>query len=71
MIAAGYLAFLFYQQGDMEHAVIALAVAGAVGGFLRHNFYPASVFMGTQASSTACSRAESFPRPGAARQPAE
>lgn len=50
LIAAVYLAFLFYQQGDLVHAMIALAVAGAVGGFLVHNFYPASIFMGDAGS---------------------
>ena len=49
-IAAVYLAYLFYQSGDMEHAVIAVAIAGAVGGFLVHNFYPASLFMGDAGS---------------------
>jgi UDP-GlcNAc:undecaprenyl-phosphate/decaprenyl-phosphate GlcNAc-1-phosphate transferase len=50
LIAALYLAFLFHQQGDPTHAVIALAIAGAVGGFLFHNFYPASLFMGDAGS---------------------
>ena len=50
LIAAAYLTFLFYQQGDVTYAVIALAIAGAVGGFLFHNFYPASLFMGDAGS---------------------
>lgn len=50
LIAAVYLAFLFHQQGDVTYAVIALAIAGAVGGFLFHNFYPASLFMGDAGS---------------------
>ena len=50
LIAALYLAFLFYQQGDSQHAVLALALAGAVAGFLLHNFYPASIFMGDAGS---------------------
>jgi UDP-GlcNAc:undecaprenyl-phosphate GlcNAc-1-phosphate transferase len=50
LIAATYLAFLFYQQGDAQHAVMALALAGALGGFLLHNFYPASIFMGDAGS---------------------
>lgn len=49
-IAAVYLAVLFFQSGDMEHAIIAVALAGAVGGFLLHNFYPASLFMGDAGS---------------------
>jgi len=50
LIAAVYLAFLFHQQGEVTYAVIALAIAGAVGGFLFHNFYPASLFMGDSGS---------------------
>ncbi len=50
LIAALYLALLFHQQGDVTYTVIALALAGAVGGFLFHNFYPASLFMGDAGS---------------------
>src|SRR5919109_4379832 len=50
LIAALYLAFLFNQHGDTQHAVFALALAGAVAGFLLYNFYPASVFMGDAGS---------------------
>src|SRR5215813_11703184 len=50
LIAALYLAFLFTQQGDAQHLVLALALAGALGGFLLHNFYPASIFMGDAGS---------------------
>ncbi|TMA82583.1 MAG: hypothetical protein E6J74_37415 [Deltaproteobacteria bacterium] len=50
LIAALYLAFLFTQQGDAQHVVLALALAGALGGFLLHNFYPASIFMGDAGS---------------------
>jgi UDP-GlcNAc:undecaprenyl-phosphate/decaprenyl-phosphate GlcNAc-1-phosphate transferase len=50
LIATTYLAFLFYQQGDAQHALMALALAGALGGFLLHNFYPASIFMGDAGS---------------------
>ncbi len=50
LIAALYLAFLFHQQGDAQHAMIALALAGALGGFLFHNFHPASIFMGDAGS---------------------
>ena len=46
LIAALFLAFLFYQQGDSPGALIALSLAGALGGFLIFNFYPASIFMG-------------------------
>jgi UDP-GlcNAc:undecaprenyl-phosphate GlcNAc-1-phosphate transferase len=50
LIAALYLAFLFTHQGDAQHLVFALALAGALGGFLVHNFYPASIFMGDAGS---------------------
>ena len=50
LIAALYLALLFHQHGDVTYTVIALAIAGAVGGFLFHNFYPASLFMGDAGS---------------------
>jgi UDP-GlcNAc:undecaprenyl-phosphate GlcNAc-1-phosphate transferase len=50
VIAAFYLAFLFNQRGDTEHALLALALAGAAAGFLVHNFYPASIFMGDAGS---------------------
>ena len=46
LIAAIYLAFLFHQQGDTRQAVLALALVGAVAGFLLYNFYPARIFMG-------------------------
>jgi UDP-GlcNAc:undecaprenyl-phosphate GlcNAc-1-phosphate transferase len=50
LIAAVYMAFLFNQHGDTQHAVLALALAGAVAGFLLFNFHPASVFMGDAGS---------------------
>jgi len=50
LIAALYLTFLFHQQGDVQHVVMALALAGALGGFLLHNFYPSSIFMGDAGS---------------------
>jgi UDP-GlcNAc:undecaprenyl-phosphate/decaprenyl-phosphate GlcNAc-1-phosphate transferase len=50
VIAALYLAFLFNQRGDAEHALLALTLAGAAAGFLVHNFYPASIFMGDAGS---------------------
>jgi UDP-GlcNAc:undecaprenyl-phosphate GlcNAc-1-phosphate transferase len=44
-IAAGALC-LSIRPGEHAFAVIAAAIAGASLGFLRYNFYPASVFMG-------------------------
>ena len=49
-IAAAYLAFLFIQQGNSQHAIMCLALAGALAGFLVHNAYPASIFMGDAGS---------------------
>jgi UDP-GlcNAc:undecaprenyl-phosphate GlcNAc-1-phosphate transferase len=50
LIAAIFLAVFFYQHEDLHHTWLALALAGAVGGFLVYNFYPASVFMGDAGS---------------------
>ena len=50
LIAACYLAFLFNQQGDVTYTFLALALAGALAGFLVYNFYPASIFMGDAGS---------------------
>jgi UDP-GlcNAc:undecaprenyl-phosphate GlcNAc-1-phosphate transferase len=50
LIAVIYLAFLFNHQGDLEHALLALALAGALAGFLLYNFHPASIFMGDAGS---------------------
>jgi UDP-GlcNAc:undecaprenyl-phosphate GlcNAc-1-phosphate transferase len=50
LIASIYLAFLFNQQADLEHTVLALALAGALAGFLFYNSHPASIFMGDAGS---------------------
>jgi UDP-GlcNAc:undecaprenyl-phosphate GlcNAc-1-phosphate transferase len=50
LIASVYLAFLFVQKGDTQHALLTLALAGAVAGFLLYNFYPAKIFMGDAGS---------------------
>ncbi len=39
-----------WQTGQMGTSVVALALAGASLGFLRHNFYPAKIFMGDSGS---------------------
>lgn len=49
-IAALYLAFFFKQHGDLQHTLLALALVGAVAGFLIYNFHPASIFMGDTGS---------------------
>lgn len=43
----GYLAFL---EGDYDVGIIALAICGAIFGFLRYNTYPATIFMGDTGS---------------------
>jgi UDP-GlcNAc:undecaprenyl-phosphate/decaprenyl-phosphate GlcNAc-1-phosphate transferase len=50
LIAAFYLAYLFYVQGDHDYFIVALAFAGGVAGFLLFNFHPASIFMGDAGS---------------------
>ena len=50
LIAAAYLAFLFIHQGSSQDAIMCLALAGALAGFLVHNSYPASIFMGDAGS---------------------
>ena len=50
LIACLYLAFLFIQHGDTQPAVLVLALAGAVAGFLLYNFHPAIIFMGDAGS---------------------
>lgn len=47
--ALGFAAF-FLAAGDPVLAMVALAVAGAAGGFLVFNFKPASIFMGDTGS---------------------
>jgi UDP-GlcNAc:undecaprenyl-phosphate/decaprenyl-phosphate GlcNAc-1-phosphate transferase len=48
-IAACYLALLF-QGTSPEACLLALILAGAIGGFLVYNFNPASIFMGDSGS---------------------
>lgn len=42
----------FLLAGSMVDAIIAFALAGALLGFLRFNFYPANIFMGDSGSLT-------------------
>ena len=46
-IAAGTLAVIAKYEGQPRVALIAAAVAGACVGFLRYNYNPARIFMGT------------------------
>lgn len=50
LIAAFSLTFLLRERGDLQHASVALALAGATAGFLIYNFHPASIFMGDAGS---------------------
>jgi UDP-GlcNAc:undecaprenyl-phosphate/decaprenyl-phosphate GlcNAc-1-phosphate transferase len=50
LIAVLYLTFLLRQRGDLQHSLLALALAGAIAGFLIYNFHPASIFMGDAGS---------------------
>lgn len=37
---------LFWYMGEISYAFIAFALAGAVAGFLKYNWFPAKIFMG-------------------------
>ena len=53
LIAAGFLAYFFWQSGDVaeqELLLITAALAGGVLGFLAFNFPPAKIFMGDSGS---------------------
>ncbi len=50
LVAAGVLAYFFYQGGDLGLLAPAGALAGAVLGFLVFNFPPAKIFMGDSGS---------------------
>jgi UDP-GlcNAc:undecaprenyl-phosphate GlcNAc-1-phosphate transferase len=45
-IAGGTFAVIALSLGKPEAAVVSAIIAGACFGFLRHNFYPARIFMG-------------------------
>ncbi len=49
-ISAGFRVVFLLADGNMEGAALAGAVVGASIGFLLHNFYPASIFMGDAGS---------------------
>lgn len=51
-IAATALALLAIQAGDLVSAGMLAALAGALSGFLVHNFHPARVFLGDSGSLT-------------------
>src|SRR5438876_1963042 len=49
-IASFFLGLTFAQRGAWWHASVAWSLTGATLGFLRHNFHPASIFMGDAGS---------------------
>ncbi|MDQ1362236.1 MAG: UDP-GlcNAc:undecaprenyl-phosphate/decaprenyl-phosphate GlcNAc-phosphate transferase [Pseudomonadota bacterium] len=44
------IAFIGFQSNSFELVMLCMAVAGAIMGFLRHNTYPARIFMGDTGS---------------------
>jgi UDP-GlcNAc:undecaprenyl-phosphate/decaprenyl-phosphate GlcNAc-1-phosphate transferase len=46
LIACAFLAITFLVNGQTSEAALPLILAGAISGFLRFNFNPASIFMG-------------------------
>ena len=46
LIASGFLALSFFNAGQLNEALVLIAFAGALLGFLIYNSYPASIFMG-------------------------
>jgi UDP-GlcNAc:undecaprenyl-phosphate GlcNAc-1-phosphate transferase len=51
MIAAATFAVIALSLDRVDAGILAAATAGAAVGFLRHNFHPASVFMGDSGSN--------------------
>ncbi|HUU36008.1 MAG TPA: MraY family glycosyltransferase, partial [Vicinamibacterales bacterium] len=49
-IAVGFRCYFFLVDGNMEGALLAATLCGALGGFLLFNFQPASIFMGDTGS---------------------
>jgi len=50
VVAAITISVVSYSLNDMGTALVALTLAGAVAGFLPHNFYPARIFLGDSGS---------------------
>ena len=49
-IAAGFRCYFFLVDGNLEGALLASTLCGALAGFLLFNFQPASIFMGDTGS---------------------
>jgi UDP-GlcNAc:undecaprenyl-phosphate GlcNAc-1-phosphate transferase len=50
LIAAGFRAYFFLVDGNVEGFLLAATLCGALAGFLVFNFQPASIFMGDTGS---------------------
>jgi UDP-GlcNAc:undecaprenyl-phosphate/decaprenyl-phosphate GlcNAc-1-phosphate transferase len=50
LIAAVTSATIFFIGGEVSDGLLLLILAGALAGFLRHNFHPASIFLGDSGS---------------------
>jgi len=50
IIAAGTSATIFFLRGDVSNALLLVIVLGALAGFLRYNFNPATIFLGDSGS---------------------
>ena len=50
MVVMGVMAMVAFRYGELDLAVFAGAIAGACIGFLWHNCYPATIFMGDTGS---------------------
>lgn len=50
IMAALSMSAISYFSGEIGTALVALALAGAITGFLRYNFHPAKIFLGDSGS---------------------
>jgi UDP-GlcNAc:undecaprenyl-phosphate GlcNAc-1-phosphate transferase len=50
LLSLACIGFLSYLEGDFSVGLVSLSLCGAVFGFLRHNTFPATVFMGDTGS---------------------
>ena len=55
---------LALSLGKVDAAILSAIVAGACIGFLRHNFFPARIFMGDSGASSSASRWPRYRWPG-------
>ena len=65
-ISGTTFAVIALSLGKPDAAVVAAIVAGACFGFLRHNFYPARIFMGDSGALLLGLRSRDRGRPGTA-----